>query len=594
MIENSKKIFNNIIRYFVLFVFAITMLSCFIRLFFSAELTDEAYAIAESYMVSEGALPFVNNWSQVPGFTLLIAPFIWLYTTITGGTTAIVLYARIAAYFLTLICLVFVFWVLKFQIRSVEDRLLYVTPFIIPFFFSMTAFRADKPALLLMWVAGILASVSQNNDRKEEIYLFITGICAALSALCYTQMIAACIIIAVILLITDYYNRRSFKRFLYYAAGGITTAIIIILYLILRSSPEKLIEGIKYLLSDVAYFKIGNKDSSRVVFFIIQEMKYLKKISPLFLAWDLGVLIFILYKKDKDTARSAILLNFTLEVIGFILLRCLKFYRARSIYIILYTAFISYCVVPVYLCFIRKCYSIYRYLFNFLWIPSGIVFLLVVITTPSDAIGRTILLINGSLLIIPFALQAFKDNFDGINLKDLMIKSCLPLALSAVLIGAWVYDVYQYVYRDEHIPFLTKRVESGAYKGVYTTPERADGLIVLESIIKQYTDKTDRVLFMDCVPFGYLMTDAAPCAPSSWDQNLYTYGFMEDDLFMDYFRFTDTIPTKIIYVDYGRDEVWSIENEKYEFNAFVDQNYKSVYENRDITYPVIIYQHIDF
>lgn len=43
-------------------------------------------------MVPKGTLPFVNNWSQMSGFTLLLAPFVRLYTVIFGGTDGIIFY----------------------------------------------------------------------------------------------------------------------------------------------------------------------------------------------------------------------------------------------------------------------------------------------------------------------------------------------------------------------------------------------------------------------------------------------------------------------------------------------------------------------
>lgn len=93
--EKISKIFACII---IGIVFGFTI----IRLFYGAELSDEAYTVAETYMVSRGALPFVNNWSQMPGYTLLLAPFVKIYTMIVGGTDGIVLFFRFLSFLLML------------------------------------------------------------------------------------------------------------------------------------------------------------------------------------------------------------------------------------------------------------------------------------------------------------------------------------------------------------------------------------------------------------------------------------------------------------------------------------------------------------
>ena len=62
---------------------------------------------------------------------------------------------------------------------------------------------------------------------------------------------------------------------------------------------------------------------------------------------------------------------------------------------------------------------------------------------------------------------------------------------------------------------------------------------------------------------------------------LYSYHFDQPDLYYDYFKVTNTEPTKIVYFNYGRDEIMSIDVE-YQFNSYVREKYDLIYENRDL------------
>ena len=113
----------------------------------------------------------------------------------------------------------------------------------------------------------------------------------------------------------------------------------------------------------------------------------------------------------------------------------------------------------------------------------------------------------------------------------------------------------------------------------------------MEKTIKSSTNSLDTVLFMDCVPMAYLMTDARHTAPSTWDIQLYTYGFKDDTLLQKYFKTVNRTPDKIIYIFTGRDKVLSIDSKDYKFNDYVNRNYKLT-SNINAYYPVKIYEKI--
>ena len=84
-----------ILIFSVLIVFAAIALS-FIRIFLGTEITDEAFYTAEAMLVNQGATPFVDNWTQAPGATLLYAPLVKLYQWFVPNMEGVFLYMRIA------------------------------------------------------------------------------------------------------------------------------------------------------------------------------------------------------------------------------------------------------------------------------------------------------------------------------------------------------------------------------------------------------------------------------------------------------------------------------------------------------------------
>ena len=108
---------------------------------------------------------------------------------------------------------------------------------------------------------------------------------------------------------------------------------------------------------------------------------------------------------------------------------------------------------------------------------------------------------------------------------------------------------------------------------MYTTETKALDIIEIEQLIRNNTETSDKILFLDNVPFGYLMSNGIPWAPSTWDLTGYTYGFDNDNILYRYFENKGAYPDKIIYLDFGRDDLLSIDVKRHSFNQFVNSKY---------------------
>jgi hypothetical protein len=78
------------IAHILLFFFFIAVIIILMfRTPFGIDVTDISFWTAEPYLITQGAIPYVNNWSQTPLTSLVIAPLVWFFTTATGGTEGV-------------------------------------------------------------------------------------------------------------------------------------------------------------------------------------------------------------------------------------------------------------------------------------------------------------------------------------------------------------------------------------------------------------------------------------------------------------------------------------------------------------------------
>lgn len=227
----------------------------------------------------------------------------------------------------------------------------------------------------------------------------------------------------------------------------------------------------------------------------------------------------------------------------------------------------------------------------FIYLPAMITCLVSSFFAYNGMNNRYYFLIQGTLLVIPFTFFAIQDLIkDKIGRAITFISSSL---LAAVFAFGFLMNYYGYMYRDDPINKLDYKIDYGVYSGLKTTKARGEGIIALEKTIRSVTTSEENVLFMDCVPMAYLMTDALHTAPSTWDIQLYSYGFTDDILLQKYFKTVDRTPDKIIYIFTGRDKILSIDSENYKFNEYVNNNYKLT-NDVEAYYPVRIYKKTKF
>lgn len=176
-----------------------------------------------------------------------------------------------------------------------------------------------------------------------------------------------------------------------------------------------------------------------------------------------------------------------------------------------------------------------------------------------------------SVYLYPVLFAWLYTSFKSSNRTVIAISGAIALATTACVIKS----DYNIVYRDKPIQELTYKVPTGIYKGIYTTETNAHDLMELEEYIKANTDSNERVQFRDNIlPAAYLMhTKGGISDIRTWDSLRYDLGINNPQKLYRYYKRTNSIPDKIIYVDFGWEKQLSIDDPDWKYNQFVNSYY---------------------
>lgn len=523
------------------------------------ELTDEAFYVSESYLVQKGAVPFVDNWTQSPGFTFLTSALTKIFTVFSEDTEGIFLYMR-GMFFLYRLIFVGLIYIL-FHKRDNKELLLLCCMALIPYWYSFILnFSYNTVSLSGILFTSVLLLYGKNINNG--IVFFTMGMVMALTTMSYPSQIFNCLVyIGLIVFFVPNSNRN--KAIINYIGGGLITALIIMGWLIFKAgSIEQLLHGLNVMVTENAYFNLKTEPFIEEIIIIFKTLR-----TPILLI-SIGFLlhfginfilisVFGLGKKKKDLIFRGIYWGIIFGLLGEIYIE-----RGRNLYI---NTIVLLFVGAILLSFFEeKCKRV-------IWIillPELVLFFVMVFTVYGGVQDRFYIFYPTGILAIyytyKYLLSIGKEN-------EAKIKSLFMAALYVVFLTVFSFS---YFYREVGIEYQTTKVAKGVYKGIYTSDEQANAIIHMEEYIKEHTLPTDRVLFMEVVPFAYLMSDSDFCTPSTWDIMLYSYGFNDDTIMHEYFRAVGQYPNKIMYIDTGRDERLSIDVQSYKFTEFVKRNYK--------------------
>lgn len=542
----------------------------YVRCFFGTEFTDEAFTVSDSLAVMHGNTPFAFDTLLYVGESFIPIMFYKIYEFFVPGLEGVFLYSRICYVTFRLLILCVIYFLLKNDLPR-KWRILTVG-ILIPYMGAiMQNFSYNTIATYVtLLVSVLLYSSRYDNEKKMYVKLFVSGFLTAISVFAHPTYVLVIPVFAVLITVNAK-HKEKFKSIVVYCLGGGAEILIVFIPILFSVGLEKVLYGFETMIS-CSQNMITSTIAQRI-------MEVVMLVSPYWIILIVcSVILYLVGEKYFRVVKKKFSeQEYWVLSIGIAACLCLFmtdigtddfFYQAGAVCVGVFIL-----LLPIFKGWMSLAW--------YIAIPN-IIFILFMTCFSLTGISRFYYSIP---MILLYFIILFNQNNRILNL--------LGVAMAVLLILLQGYTDYLYMYRDAGITYLTNRVTEGVYKNIYTTPDRANDIVELETYLNENIGEGESVSFRDNVPVAYLMRNKNICDIKTWDEMQWSYNCDNPTSMYRYYKNKGKIPDVIAYVDFGRDESLSIENpsDVFQFNDFVNEYYyldKSDFANN--TFRVLIYR----
>jgi hypothetical protein len=469
------------------------------RLPLSAEMTDEAFTAALPYRFLLGDRPFIDeiNSAQTAGFILV--PFVWLYLKVVHSTVGIILFMRMLFLVAKLTLAATVFATIKRHVAwpvALVASLFCVV--FVPYSIASPSYNVLGSGFLTACSFIAARRYAPNGTAGD---LWWAGVCGGLATLAYPPLGLPVVVLGFVLLGMTGDAMKRLKDFGSYVAGGLLVAAVVA-PLFVRAGRANLEVMIDY----------GALLAPKVPSKLFDMILALWAHAPVSL-WVVPTLVIVRGGLAAHPKWSIWVLPLLVASLALGVPSALS----SQLPIVIYAALLA----PAFLVFLWDD-PFCRTLFAVVWVPSFFAGLVTCYTSSNGELNAAIGFFPAAALFVVYeALAVVKLSRDG---EAAPAVSPLVLLGPAVLILSMLARYGGTVYRDGPIQDLEVRVESGPFRGLFTTKERALLLVELEQIFRRHEDVRGRVLVYWESPAGYLFSRMQPAPNTVWpipaaDQN---------------------------------------------------------------------------
>ena len=577
ILDNWEKIYTVLMLCGVI----LTIVLMYVRCFYGTEFSDEAYYVSEAKEILNGNIPFAyNNSSKVVGFTFLLIPIVFVHSLFSPALEGIFLATRLCFVTLKVIVSLILFYVLRKNIKDYNALLL--VGIMIPLSGYFQNFNYNNVPIWLLLLSGtLLFDVIEQDSKHKKIELICAGFSAAIGVFANPGWGLTLLIFALLILTRCNDKKLKIQAFLYFFGAVLAEVLIVAVPISIQTSTGEAWYGFyRLFINPIPVDSLAPDKSlkSSIASFIVPVKNLL------IISLPIGIFTYIFSKRylrekenrleNKEYAALGILVAMAayfgawgLRNLGSDCNATWTFATCAYILLFAFTGIFKQEKIILYL-------GIYPVVFAIAEI---------ILVDCNASINR---FSNAFTIIIPLLYVLLKQKSELIRI--------VATALAGMIILFMGYADFKYVYRDDTIGNLGCKVESGVYKGIYTTETRSADVVELEEYLNNLIGEEDTYSFRDNVPFAYLMTHQGKvCELSTWDYLQYSYNRNSPAPLFDYYRRRNMIPDWIIYIDYGRDENVSIEDPEFRYNDWVNAYYDKLddFAMNDTFYHVVVYKY---
>ena len=496
-----------------------------------------------------------------------MAPFYLVRSLFVSDGEGLQLYSRLCFLILNGIG---AFGIFKYTSRKIDGVYAFLTALLFWFNAPFQIYNFSYNNMANTFIALTICLMLMGLDEYKKRYFILMGISMALGILAYPTMIYFCIIFPVVILIWSR-SLKGLKSCLFYAAGGIAVAVPVVLFIVAHTGFSGLINNLRYILaSDSAH----SLEAGHILYQIKDAFLFL--IDPFisfgipFTVWVIVMTVLAAIKKTRMAAFAMALM--------YPILCCYYCAMQGGVKAVMNFVFCQIYLAPAAVLLSSSgAKRIKEFMLEF-GLGLLVYFILSFSTGggPAQAINGLIFAAVSSIVMMVESASAI----GGIRTSKVF---SYPLIILAV--AGEILCFYRGVYRDSSYMKLDSRVESGVYKGLYTTADRKEHLEDLGDLMKQLEDKDESVMILYHCCYAYMMVDMTPKIPSTWGCfDVDTYGFDNEEVFLTYLEDEDNIPDNVMIVDIPqRFDFAGQQKEMYEpyygeLISFIEENYDLVGE----------------
>jgi hypothetical protein len=461
------------------------------RFRFGTDATDETFSIALPYRFVLGDRPFVDEISIQQTAGIVLYPFVWIFVKVTGGTTGLVLFVR-AVHLLVFkgAAALSVHAAARRWLRHPSSAVaVSFVPFAyVPHSIPNVGYNVIGMSLLTAGTFLAAAGVAEPDARARTRLFFLAGLAEGIMSFAYPPMVAAALLSAPLVLALA---PRRLASTLAFVAGGVAALGVI--------APALAFGGVAGVRRSLNWGVHAGVTASSV--HVKQLYEALRLTLPSFEVYALVALL------AAGILRSRLLVA---VVVSAVTLAFAYWFRDDS----------------------ANAYGAIRTVtYTGLLGPA-----MILVARPDGAVARGVALV--ALPAFAAGAAAAYVSTQGVDAASLGLQASMVLfavlaaraleragadrtfaMLPAVaLMAVLVTRAYDFVYRDAPLVALTETVPSGPFKGIRTTPDRAQLYAELLQITKAYDDPEGRLLVLYEWPGLYLFSRMRPSAHCVWQE----------------------------------------------------------------------------
>lgn len=538
-------------KWVVLVTGAVLLFIFIYRLFFGVELTDETFYAGIANRIYLGNVPLYDMWEQAQTSSLVIYPFLFLFRKITGSIDGIQLFVRLLYLGFAILSSIPFYLVIKKIGRGIAGIApLFALLFVCYAPFSIYSVSYNTLLNAAMMACCSLVYLAFESERNRKKLLFGAGAIIAFGAFVYPTCILFCALLGGYLFII-YWRRsdikQSFHIVKWFVFGGGCTCFLILGLLTVFVTPTAMLHGIQGILSDPAYAIGGGKSLLMNLFNKIWELLVYVFIS--FRMWIVvAVFVLVCFLKRKYPRIKYIMI--VMPCVIFVLVCIPTLFQGNGGLSLTGFAESIFCLMPFIYFLSDKTRTVCKKIIISFWIPALLVFCNVALSSAGEVVQTGHSLITGAMGVVVIYVLVINEVSRARDEKKQVIGRNVASYLSiccfiCIFIGAF----YLYTYRDARPWNAPVRMESGPYKGLYTTAERKKELYHVETMLKEIEEKEKSILILHKAVWWYGYLDMKPATATIWGINGKRYPNNEEFM-LEYYKEESFLPDKVVVADY--------------------------------------------